>query len=91
MLQRWLHKTSLLRSSNSTLSATLAVGGSFSHLSDVIGVKPTKEEILPSSFDLSTQGFLYIPRDLPHMTRKAPEYQDAVNKRIDRCVELVKM
>ena len=72
-------------------SATLAVNNGFSHLSDVIGVKPTKEEILPSSFDYSTQGFLYVPRDIQHMSRKAPEYQEAMDKRIDRCVDLVKM
>jgi len=72
-------------------SATLAVGGSFEHLSDVIGVKPTKEEVLPSTFDLASQGFLYVPRDLPYLSRKAPEYQEAMDKRIDRCVDLVKM
>jgi len=72
-------------------SATLAVNGSFAHLNEVIGVKPTNEEILPTAFDYAAQGFVYIPKDIPHATRKDDNYQEVMDKRIDRCVELVKL
>ena len=72
-------------------SATLAVGDRFGHLSDVIGVEPTKAEVLPSTFDYGAQGFLYVPKDLPHRTREAPDYLEVMNRRVARCVRLCEL
>ena len=72
-------------------SATLAVNDSFDHLEDVVGVKPTKAEVLPSAFDYKKHGFLYVPKDLPFRTRQAPDYQQSVDARVQRAVDLCRL
>lgn len=72
-------------------SATLAVDENFDHLDDVVGVRPSVAEVLPSVFDYDAQGFVYVPRDLPLAERKDPGYADALRARVDRCVRLVEL
>lgn len=45
-------------------SATLAIGDSFNHLSEEMGVKPTHQLILPHTFDYHKQALLFIPKDI---------------------------
>lgn len=72
-------------------SATLEVLGSFDHLLNVIGVPASKTEVLPTTFNYATQGFLYVPRDLPHRLRTAEDYPDVLKRRIERCVDLCRL
>jgi ATP-dependent DNA helicase DinG len=46
-------------------SATLAVGGSFRHLREGLGIPRAQEMIQESPFDHRRQSVLYLPRDLP--------------------------
>lgn len=71
-------------------SATLAINGTFDHMDDVIGVKPTKTEVLPTTFNYAQQGFLYIPRDLPVLPRTDPGAEAAMAKKIGRIEQLVR-
>lgn len=71
-------------------SATLAINGSFDHLDNVVGLKPTKTEILPTTFNYAKQGFLYIPRDIPIVGRNDPEYADSLLKKAQRAEQLIR-
>lgn len=71
-------------------SATLAINGSFDHLDNVIGVKPTKTEILPTTFNYAKQGFFYIPRDLPYVNRNDEEHGPALLKKAQRAEQLIR-
>lgn len=46
-------------------SATLAAGGRFDYLKRSVGCDEALELQVPAPFDYSSQGLLYIPRDLP--------------------------
>jgi ATP-dependent DNA helicase DinG len=46
-------------------SATLAVGGDFSHYTHALGLDDAKASAWDSPFDYATQALLYVPRDLP--------------------------
>jgi len=46
-------------------SATLSVGGDFSHFTTALGIEPTRTECWPSPFDYATQSLLYLPEGLP--------------------------
>lgn len=72
-------------------SATLAIGDNFDHLSDVVGVTATKSEVLPSTFDYTQQGFLYVPRDIPYRNRSAPDYDESMYQRVTRAIDLVRL
>ena len=72
-------------------SATLAVDGGFDNVADTLGVPVTKAEILPSTFNYAKQSFCFIPRDLPHAARNDAQYPALLQRRIDYCVELVKL
>ncbi len=69
-------------------SATLAVDGGFDHVSSITGIVPAKTEILPTSFKYDSMGFVYIPRDLPVIGRKHPDYADVMRRRVERVVQL---
>lgn len=69
-------------------SATLAVDGEFNHLVKVTGQAPTKAEILPTAFNYDAMGIVYIPRDIPSLSRSHPEYGDAMKRKIQRVVDL---
>jgi ATP-dependent DNA helicase DinG len=60
-------------------SASLAVGDDFSHFNDRLGIAPAIEAVLPSPFDYSDQGALYIPPDLPAPNQ--PEHTEALLER----------
>ena len=47
------------------VSATLQVGGDFSHSTRRLGLPEATTLTLPSAFDFSRQAALYLPRDLP--------------------------
>lgn len=66
-------------------SATLTVGGDFSHLSTRLGFPPGEELLLPPAFDFATQAALYLPR-LPD-PRDHRYFAEAVGE-IRRLVEL---
>ena len=46
-------------------SATLAVGGDFSHYTHALGLDDAEATAWDSPFDYGTQALLYVPRDLP--------------------------
>lgn len=70
-------------------SATLAIEEGFGHIINMTGVHPTKSEILPTSFNYDSQGFVYIPRDLPVVTKTAPQYNQIMARRTDEILKLV--
>lgn len=72
-------------------SATLANDGTFGHVRSVVGVPASKEDILPTVFNYPRQGFAYIPKDLPGLTRNHPDYMNTMRDRVDRAVRLVEL
>jgi len=72
-------------------SATLAVNRSFDHLDDVVGVRPTKTMILPPTFDYDSQGFAFVPSDLPNVRKGDESYQEIFNRRLSYCARLVRL
>lgn len=56
-------------------SATLAIGDSFGHLSEEMGVKPTHQLILPHTFDYHKQALLFIPKDIAPPGQAATQAQ----------------
>jgi len=72
-------------------SATLAISDSFDHLTDVVGVEPTKTAVLPPAFDYTMQGFLYVPKDIPFRSRGATDYAENTQLRVERCARLVEL
>ena len=68
-------------------SATLAVaaspeGGSFDYIRQRLGMEHTRELVVPSHFDYSSQAILYVPPDLPAPTEKAfvPEAAEKIRR-----------
>ena len=57
-------------------SASLAVRDDFSHFNDRLGITPGIEAVLPSPFDYTTQGALYLPPDLPEPNQ--PEHTETL-------------
>ncbi|WP_120291193.1 ATP-dependent DNA helicase [Paraburkholderia sp. BL23I1N1] len=57
-------------------SATLSVRGDFTHYAAQMGLNAKRSMTLPSPFDYSTQGLLYVPRNLPQPS--SPTFTDAV-------------
>jgi ATP-dependent DNA helicase DinG len=57
-------------------SATLAVGGDFSHLKTRLGIEQAETLCVDSPFDYPRQGVLYVPQNLP--APNTPEFTDAV-------------
>jgi ATP-dependent DNA helicase DinG len=57
-------------------SATLSVRGDFTHYAAQMGLDSRRSMTLPSPFDYSTQGLLYVPRNLPQPS--SPAFTDAV-------------
>ncbi len=57
-------------------SATLSVRGDFTHYAAQMGLSSTRSMTLPSPFDYSSQGLLYVPRNLPQPS--SPTFTDAV-------------
>src|SRR5437588_1392482 len=77
-----------------SLSATLAVDGSFDFFKRMTGATPEFEEILPSPFDFSTQAALYLPAPgtLPdptvaHKTGGEEAYYDAVARELANIIK----
>ncbi len=65
-------------------SATLAVGGDFSHYTAQLGLEAAATQAWTSPFDYATQALLYVPRALP--APNSSEHTDAV---VDAAVPLV--
>lgn len=57
-------------------SATLAVGGDFSHLKTRLGIDDADTLCVDSPFDYPRQGVLYVPQGLP--APNTPDFTDAV-------------
>ncbi|OGU23499.1 MAG: helicase, partial [Hydrogenophilales bacterium RIFOXYD1_FULL_62_11] len=57
-------------------SATLAVGGDFTHLKTRLGIEQAETLCVDSPFDYPRQGVLYVPQGLP--APNTPEFTDAV-------------
>jgi ATP-dependent DNA helicase DinG len=70
-------------------SATLAVNGGFDHITSMTGVAPAIAEVLPTSFDYGKQGFAFIPRNMPVLGRKHPDYEQVMRERVEMAVKLV--
>jgi len=58
-------------------SATLAVGGDFSHFQRELGVEESASRAWPSPFDYGRQAMLYVPRGLPRDPND-PSFTEAV-------------
>lgn len=71
-------------------SATLAIDGKFDHITTMTGVQPAIAEVLPTSFDYAKQGFAFIPRNLPVISRNHPDYAKVMQARVDMAVQLVR-
>jgi ATP-dependent DNA helicase DinG len=69
-------------------SATLAVGGSFSHLESRLGLDEPLELKLDSPFDFSRQAALYVAESMPDPKTEPEAYERAV---VDRCGEIVRL
>ncbi|MCC7040897.1 MAG: ATP-dependent DNA helicase [Burkholderiales bacterium] len=65
-------------------SATLAVGGDFSHYTAQLGLEAATTQAWTSPFDYGTQALLYVPRALP--APNSSEHTDAV---VDAAVPLI--
>ncbi len=72
-------------------SATLAINGGFDHVSRMTGLTPLVTDVLPSPFDYDTQGFVYVPRDLPVVSRTADNYEQLGRERVERICKLVEL
>lgn len=72
-------------------SATLAIEGGFDHVTHMTGVAPARTDILPTSFNYDAQGFVFIPRGLPVLGRKHPEYDEVMARRVAMAVKLVEL
>lgn len=72
-------------------SATLAVEGSFDHVTSMTGVAPARAEILPTSFNYDAQGFVFVPRGMPVIGRNDPDYAESMRKRVALAVRLVEL
>ena len=57
-------------------SATLSIGGDFSHLKTRLGIAEAATLCVDSPFDYPRQGVLYVPTDLP--APNTPEFTEAV-------------
>jgi len=57
-------------------SATLSVGGDFSHLKTRLGIEEAETLCVDSPFDYPRQGVLYVPQNLP--APNTPEFTEAV-------------
>jgi ATP-dependent DNA helicase DinG len=57
-------------------SATLSVGGDFSHLRTRLGIEETETLCVDSPFDYPRQGVLYVPQNLP--APNTPEFTEGV-------------
>ncbi|MBN2371307.1 MAG: ATP-dependent DNA helicase [Vicinamibacteria bacterium] len=67
-------------------SATLAEEGSFAYLKTRLGVEPTDELVLDSSFDYARQATLYVPRGMPDP--QSPRFVDRVAEETARLLDL---
>ncbi|HTT04025.1 MAG TPA: ATP-dependent DNA helicase [Steroidobacteraceae bacterium] len=65
-------------------SATLAVGGNFSHFAGRLGLSDCQTLCLASPFDYARQGLLYLPRGLPEPAQ--PGYIEAL---MQACLPLI--
>lgn len=73
-------------------SATIAIEGGFEHIvREAVGAEPTKTDILPPAFDYASQGFVYLPKDLPVLKRGDNGYAESVTKRAERAADLIKL
>jgi ATP-dependent DNA helicase DinG len=72
-------------------SATLAIDDRFDHITAMTGVAPAVAEVLPTSFDYAKQGFAFIPRGLPVIGRKHPDYEKTMRERVELAVKLVRL
>lgn len=57
-------------------SATLSVGGHFSHFAKRLGIEDARTLSIESPFDYETQAMLYLPAEMPEPS--SPQYVDAV-------------
>jgi ATP-dependent DNA helicase DinG len=72
-------------------SATLAIDNKFDHVTSMTGLSPVKTEVLPTSFEYDKQGFVFVPRGLPVISRTHPDYVDVMKRRVDMAVRLVEL
>lgn len=71
-------------------SGTLTIDGSFDRISHETGIKPTKTEVLPTSFNYPAQGMVFVPRDLPG-DRGNEKYKEYMAKRVAMAGHLIKV
>lgn len=66
-------------------SATLAVGGDFSHFKARLGIEESAEVLVDSPFDYAGNALLYLPENLPEPA--APEYTEQL---LQACLPVLK-
>jgi ATP-dependent DNA helicase DinG len=69
-------------------SATLAVGGSFSHLNSRLGLDEPLELKLDSPFDFAKQAALYVAEAMPDPKSEPDAFERAV---VDRCGQIARL
>ena len=69
-------------------SATLTVQGGFAHHRKRLGMRDTREMVVPSHFQYDRQAILYLPTEMPD-PREAG-FQDAAVKRIRQVLEITR-
>ena len=66
-------------------SATLTVQGSFEHIRRRLGLRETRELVVPSHFRYAEQALLYLPPEMPDP--RHPEFPEAAANCIQRVLE----
>lgn len=69
-------------------SATLAVGGDFSHFKTSLGIESGDEILLDSPFNYRDNAMLYLPQNLPDP--QSPDYTDSVMRAVLPVIEASK-
>jgi ATP-dependent DNA helicase DinG len=67
-------------------SATLTVQGGFEHMRRRLGLKETRELVVPSHFKYGEQALLYLPPEMPDP--RDPEFPEAAARCIRRVLEI---
>jgi ATP-dependent DNA helicase DinG len=67
-------------------SATLAAGGSFTHLRDRVGLTAAAEAALGSPYDYQRQAIVYLPTEMPDPVAEAAPFSAAVVRECGRLI-----
>ena len=69
-------------------SATLTTQGNFNFIKSRLGIRDSRELVLPSGFDFPRQTLIYLPKHLPPPT--TPQFAEAASGEIQRILTITK-